>query len=286
MNGIELKGLTKFYGKSCALDDANIVFEKNKIYGLLGRNGAGKSTMLNLISNRIFPTKGEIYIDGEKSIENDNALGKVYCMSEKNLMPKNMKFKEAVKTTKLFYPELDEEYAFKLADMYELNVKKKLSSLSTGYSSISKIILALSCNADYVFFDEPVLGLDANHRELFYKQLIEKYSENGGTYIISTHLIDECANLIERAVIINHGKIIEDKDTEELLSCSYTVTGSAENVDGYCRGKNVIGSDTIGGLKSAYVMGNPENVPEGLEISKASLQNLFVQMTNKDSADK
>ena len=100
MNGIELKGLTKFYGKSCALDDANIVFEKNKIYGLLGRNGAGKSTMLNLISNRIFPTKGEIYIDGEKSIENDNALGKVYCMSEKKSYAKKYEVQRSRKNNK------------------------------------------------------------------------------------------------------------------------------------------------------------------------------------------
>lgn len=280
MNGIELKGLTKCYGKSCALDNASVVFEKNKIYGLLGRNGAGKSTMLNLISNRIFPTSGEILIDGEPSVENDRALAKVFCMSEKNLLPKNMKFKDAIKTTKFFYPGLDEQYAYKLAKLYELNPKKKLGSLSTGYTSISKIILALSCNADYVFFDEPVLGLDAHHRDIFYKELLKKYIDNGGTYIISTHLIDECANLIEKAVIVKEGRIIEDKDTEELLAGSYTVTGSAALVDEYCADKEVIGEDSIGGLKSAYINGTPENVPQGLEISKASLQNIFVQMTN------
>lgn len=281
MNGIELKGVTKWYKKNCALDNANIVFEKDKIYGLLGRNGAGKSTMLNLISNRIFPTSGEIYVDGEKSIENDKALGKIYCMSENNLLPRSFKVKDAINTTKYFHPNFDEEYAFKLAESYELDTKKKLQSLSTGYNSISKIILALASNADYIFFDEPVLGLDANHREIFYKQLIEKYSRDGGTFIISTHLIEECANLIEKAVIIKEGKIIENRDIDDLLSCSYTITGSSENVDRYCTGKQVIGSDQIGGLKSAYIMGRPENVPEGLEVSKASLQNLFIQMTNK-----
>lgn len=83
MKGIELKNLTKNYGKNCALDNVSVKFDSGKIYGLLGRNGAGKSTMLNLISNRIFPTSGEILIDGEPSIENDRALSKVYCMSEK-----------------------------------------------------------------------------------------------------------------------------------------------------------------------------------------------------------
>lgn len=281
MNGIELKGLTKYYKTNCALDNVSMVFEKDKIYGLLGRNGAGKSTMLNLISNRIFPTSGEIYIDGEKSIENDKVLNKVYCMSEKNLLPRTFSVKDAIKTTKYFYHNLDEDYAFKLCESYELDTRKKLQGLSTGYNSISKIIIALASNADYVFFDEPVLGLDANHRELFYKQLIEKYSNDGGTFIISTHLIEECANLIEKAVIIKDGKVIENRDTDDLLSSSYTVTGSVENVDKYCIGKQVIGSDRIGGMRSAYIMGKPENVPEGLEVSKASLQSLFIQMTNK-----
>lgn len=280
MNGIELKGLTKNYGKVCALDNVSLTFEKNKIYGLLGRNGAGKSTMLNLISNRIFPTSGEILIDGEASVENDKALGKVYCMSEKNLLPKTMKFRKAIEVTKLFYPDMDVDYAYGLCEKFGLEPKKKLNSFSTGYSSIYKIILALSCNADYVFFDEPILGLDANHRELFYKELLQKYIDNGGTYIISTHLIDECANLFERAVIIKEGKVIVDSDTEDLLAGAYTVSGSAALVDEYCVGKELIGSDVIGGLKSAYVKGSPQNVPQGLEISKASLQNLFVQITN------
>lgn len=280
MNGIELKGLTKNYGKVCALDNVSLTFEKNKIYGLLGRNGAGKSTMLNLISNRIFPTSGEILIDGEASVENDKALGKVYCMSEKNLLPKTMKFRKTIEVTKLFYPDMDVDYAYGLCEKFGLEPKKKLNSFSTGYSSIYKIILALSCNADYVFFDEPILGLDANHRELFYKELLQKYIDNGGTYIISTHLIDECANLFERAVIIKEGKVIVDSDTEDLLAGAYTVSGSAALVDEYCVGKELIGSDVIGGLKSAYVKGSPQNVPQGLEISKASLQNLFVQITN------
>lgn len=280
MNGIELRGLTKAYGKNIALDNVDLSFEKGKIYGLLGRNGAGKSTMLNLISNRIFPTSGEILIDGEPSVENDKALAKVYCMSEKNLLPKNMRFKNAVETTKFFYPDTDTDYAMKLAEKFELSPKKKLGSLSTGYSCIAKIILALACNADYVFFDEPVLGLDAHHRDLFYKELLNKYINCGGTYIISTHLIDECANLIEKAVVIKEGRIIASKDVEELVAGAYTITGLADKVDEYAKGREILGEDTIGGLKSCYIKGTPDNVPEGLEISKASLQNLFVQMTN------
>ena len=281
MRGIELKNLTKYYKDTKALEDVTLTIEYGRIYGLLGRNGAGKSTMVNLISNRIFPTSGEIYVDGEPSIENDKALRKIFTMSEHNLLPVDKKFRDSVKIVKMFYPELDEQYAFALADKFELDVKKKLMGLSTGYSSIAKLIIALASGADYIFFDEPVLGLDANHRELFYKELIDRYANTGSTFIISTHLIDECASLIEKAIIIDKGRLITADDTERIMENSYTVTGPAELVDKYITGRTVIGSDTVGGIKSAYVKGKAENVPQGLEISKASLQSLFIQMTNE-----
>ena len=280
MRGIELKNLTKHYKDTKALEDVSLTIEYGKIYGLLARNGAGKSTMVNLISNRIFPTSGEIFVDGEMSIENDEALRKIFTMSEHNLLPVDRKFKDAVKLVKEFYPALDEDYAFALAEKFELDVKKKLMSLSTGYSSISKLIIALASGADYIFFDEPVLGLDPNHRELFYKELIDRYANTGSTFVISTHLIDECASLIEKAIIIDKGRLVTADDTEAIMENSYTVTGPAELVDKYTADKTVIGSDTVGGIKSVYVKGKAENVPQGLEISKASLQSLFIQMTN------
>ena len=87
MSKIELKNVTKQFGTLTALDDVSVTFEENKIYGLLGRNGAGKSTLLNLISNRLFTTSGEITVDGEPTVENDIALSKIYCMSDRDLYP-------------------------------------------------------------------------------------------------------------------------------------------------------------------------------------------------------
>ncbi len=282
MSNIELKNLSKIYGNHFALHDVSLCFEKNKIYGLLGRNGAGKSSMLNVISNRAFPSSGEVLIDGEMATENDSALSKVYCISEKNIISPNLKFKKAIDQTKFFYPDFDVDYALKLAEKFGLDINKKLSDFSTGYNSIAKIILALSCNAEYVLLDEPILGLDANHRELFYKELLQKYIDDGGTFIISTHLIDECVNLFEKVVIINNGQIVADTDTETLLEGYYTISGNAILVDEYCKEKDVIGIDTIGGLKSAYIKGKAYKIPDGLEVSKASLQNIFVQLTNSD----
>lgn len=166
MNCIEIKGITKDFKNTRALNNVNLTFEENKIYGLLGRNGAGKSTLLKIISNRIFTDSGSVTVDGINSMEDDRALSKIYIMSESNLYPPKMKIKNIFKWTKEFYPAFDLDYANKLSKAFNLNVNKNTRSLSTGYNSIFKIIIALSVNVPYLFLDEPVLGLDANHRDL------------------------------------------------------------------------------------------------------------------------
>lgn len=282
MSGIEVKNTTKNFGKTQALKGVSVHFEENKIYGLLGRNGAGKSTLLNVITGRIFAEQGEVLVDGEPSLENDHALQKIYMMSEKNYYPEGMKIKEVFKWTREFYPDFDESYAVKLAERFELNINKKVRTLSTGYSSIFKLITALSTNARYILLDEPVLGLDANHRDLFYKILIEKFSENPCTVIISTHLIEEAAGVIDHVVIIKDGQIIKDESRENLMSNGYTASGTASAVDSFAAGKTVLGTDSLGGLKTAYIMGalDRKTVPDGIEISKMDLQRLFIELTN------
>jgi ABC-2 type transport system ATP-binding protein len=280
MSRIEIHNITKTFGDLTALKNVNVNFEENKIYGLLGRNGAGKTTLLNLITGRMFPTEGEILVDGERALENDRALSKMYCMTELNLYPERMKVKEAFYWSSKFYPKFDMEYAESLCGRFELKPKQKVKDLSTGYASIFKIIIALACGAEIIIFDEPVLGLDANHRDLFYKELIENFSNHPRTFIISTHLIEEIADIIDHVVIVKSGEIIIDDDAQSVLNQGYTISGAAGAVDEYIKGKKILGSDSIGGLKSAYLLGAYSDVPSGLEISKLDLQKLFIQLTN------
>lgn len=192
-----------------------------------------------------------------------------------------MKVKNAFKWSQVFYPDFDIDYAGKLSKLFELPQKKKIKSLSTGYQSIFKNIVALSVNVPFVFLDEPVLGLDAYHRELFYKVLIEKYAERPFTAVISTHLIEEAANIIEQVIVIKSGQIICSKSLEELLASGYCVSGPAAQTDSYIQTKNVIGTESLGGLKTAYILGIPDpDMPAGLEISRMDLQKLFIRLTD------
>lgn len=285
MKGIEVKNVSRSFKDTIALNQVNLIFEEGKIYGLLGRNGAGKSTLLNIISNRKYPDEGYVTVDGIPASENESVLRKMFLINEKNLYPESMRVKDAFKISKDFYPSFDESYALKLCELFELNIKKKIKSLSTGYQSIFRNIVALSVNVPYVFFDEPVLGLDAYHRDLFYKLLIEKYSQNPFTAIISTHLIEEVANVIEDVVIIKKGVIIKNESRDSLLANSYTISGTISQVDHFIsslsENTEILGSDIIGGLKSAYILGDcNKTIPEGLEKSPMDLQKLFIHLTS------
>jgi ABC-2 type transport system ATP-binding protein len=282
MNSIELIGVSKNFGNVKALQDINLSFEEGKIYGLLGRNGAGKTTMMKIMYEMLFPSAGIVRVDGREVVGNDTALNKMFFIGEKNYFPEYSTVEKAFYWMKKFRPEFDSTYAHRLTDAFGLQTKKYIRSLSTGYKSIFKNILALASNAPYILLDEPVLGLDANHRDMFYKFMIEKYSESPYTAIISTHLIEEVASIVEHVVIIKEGLIIRDEPREALMDSGYSVSGRAEDVRAFISGKEVLGIDALGGFEMAYVFGtcSKSELPEGLEICKMDLQRLFIQLTN------
>lgn len=283
MNAIQIKNVTKKYKKVTALDNISFSFEFGKIYGFLGRNGAGKSTLINIMANRIFADQGEVLIDGIPAKENIEVHEKIFCMSETDLYDRDLKVKEHFKWTNRFYKNFDLNKALEYAKKFHLDTNKRFKALSKGYQSIFKLIIALSLNVPYVIFDEPVLGLDANHRELFYHLLLNEFENNERTLIIATHLIEEVSNIIEEVVFIDNGKILLQESIESLLEKGYSVSGLANEVDSYCQGRNVIGCDELGSLKIAYVLGEKDALPTGsnLQISAMNLQKLFVKMTEK-----
>ena len=286
MSTIEVNHVSKSYGKTVALKNVSAVFRDGKITGFLGRNGAGKTTLLNIITNRIFADQGTVLIDGEPAVENDRAQGKLYYMTEKTLYPGDLSVWDVVQMTRNFYPQFDMEDAASLADCFGLQMRKKLGELSTGYQSIFKLVLTLASNAPVMIFDEPVLGLDANHREQFYKALIEHYNAAPRTVILSTHLIEEAAGLLEEVIIIKEGEVLLTQPVEDVLKLAYTVSGSKENVDRYAAGKQVIREETLGRYKAATIYQQRNGADQetlaqlGLDVTPARLQELFINLTN------
>lgn len=289
MAKIEIKGVSKYYGKTCALKDVSVTFEENKIYGLLGRNGAGKTTLLRLITNRIFLDKGEILIDGENITENDNAIGKIAMMSEEKLIPENMKISDYYKWYKEFYPKFDMDYAMDLSKRFGVKVNKTSNEMSTGYTSIYKVIAVLASGAEILVFDEPVLGLDANHRELFYKMVVEGYIKEPKTIILATHIIEEVSELLESVVILKDNKVITNNEVEEMLDKVYTISGLSINVDEFIKDKICLNTEAMATFKAVTIEGeltedDRKKIKElSLELSKVELQKLFIYLTGEEA---
>jgi ABC-2 type transport system ATP-binding protein len=286
MSTIEVINVSKDYGSVRALDAVSFTLAQEGIYGLLGRNGAGKTTLISIITNRVFAGSGSVLIDGEPANENDRVQPRVCCMSGKVPHPGEMRVADGLKWSREFYRDFDLEYARDLAQKFGLPLDKRLNGLSTGYSSIFTLIVTLASGAPVIMFDEPVLGVDANYRELFYRELLAHYGEHPQTIVLSTHLIDEVAEFLDRVLVLKEGRLILDESADTMLRESYSVSGAREVVDRYSAGKNVIREESIGRLKVSTIKqertGEDDRSIEelGLEVSKRRLQEIIVGLTN------
>lgn len=274
--------LTRKFGDTTALNGVNLCLDEPKIYGLLGRNGAGKTTLLRLITNYIQPTEGSITLDEQNVWENEKAQHQIFLVTETSYFAE-MNANNLIQLMSEIYPSFDKEQFLSYAKRFELDLNKKYTALSTGYKSVLRAVLSLSVHTPFLFLDEPTLGMDAFHRELFYKLLIESYSESPSCILLSTHLISEVEGLLENVIILDHGKVLIDESSEQLLAQGYCVSGRISDVDDYCSGKNIIGSSVVGGLKTTAVLGEREQVPDTLEVTGLSLQQLFVQLVGSEN---
>lgn len=280
---LQINNISKNFKNVKALDDLSLEVETGKIYTLLGRNGAGKSTLMNIITNRIFPTSGTITIDGVDVFNNDTQLSKIFLMSDEDFFGPISCLK-ALKMAKHFDSNFNYDYALELANDFSLNLKLDINKLSTGYSSIFKVILALCTSANFVLFDEPVLGLDASHRDMFYRLLISSFLEKEGDvcYIVSTHLIDEIATLAHEAIIINNGKQVTHGPVDDLSATVLEVYGPKELVDKAIVNSDVLGTSKVGKIHSAYVKGSVEEI-EGVTVKSVDLQRMFIEITKRNN---
>lgn len=281
MSELEVKGVTKKYGRKTVLDGVSVNFRQGHSYGLLGRNGAGKSTLINIIMQRRRRDSGIVTLDGVDIRNNDRLMSRLFCMNDSALYPADFRLKTVFSITNSMYGKFDMTYALRLSELFGLDLKKRTGQLSTGYNTIYKVILALASNADFVFLDEPVLGIDVNQRELFYKTLARKMNEETSCFIISTHIIEEAQNLIDRVLVLHEGRIILSDDTESLLGKYAAVSGKCDLVDSFTADKKVICTENMGVFKKAVF--EAENfsgdVPGELSLDTVDLQQLFYYLT-------
>src|SRR5699024_767921 len=276
------------YGRERILRDMNFEINEPKMYGLLGRNGVGKTSLLSLIGSFREPTSGQLFINGEIPFENAQIMQQVTFMYEKDFTGETGDPSSVVKDISRYRPRFDIEYAMDLLRKFKLEGKKSISKLSKGKQSAFNVVVGLASRSPITIFDEVYLGIDAQARDLFYKELLKDQELYPRIIFLSTHLVSEMDYLFDEVIIIKDGNILLKESYDNIVSRGVTVMGSKHVVDEYIEGKEVLHVEQLGDTKSVTLYGALSEAEKaratkvGLNIDSVSLHDLFIQLTKED----
>ena len=210
---LEINGLKKKYFAKVVLNDLSLSIKKNNIYGLVGPNGTGKSSFFKILVGLVQKTSGDIYFQGEELSR--KGRDKIAYMPPEDYFYNWMTIKNVISFFEDFYPDFNKNKALELLSKMELDLKQKVSHLSTGQKGRLKILLVLSRNVDLYLIDEPLNGLEQISRDMVIEMIgIEKKEDK--TFIISTHLIDELDKIMDRIIMFREGKVYIDEECKKV----------------------------------------------------------------------
>ena len=284
-NILEIKNLTKYYGKTLAVKDLSLELKEGEIFGFIGPNGAGKSTTIRSIMNLINKTKGEVYFLGE-TLSKDNLKLKEqigYLPSEVYLY-EELTVKEMLDYHESFYKKDFSKRRKELVKKLKLDETKKIEDLSLGNQKKLGIVLAFMHEPKLLILDEPTSGLDPIIQQVFY-DLLKEEQEKGTTIFYSTHILSEISKICDRVGILKEGKLLKVESIKELQSKNLNIvtikSSEIENIinklkievetldDNTIKFKNTLSSDELIKLLSNYQI-------ENLLIEEPTLEDIFL----------
>ena len=213
---IELKGVTKNFDNFKVLENIDLTIPKGSALGLLGSNGAGKSTILRLLSGIYKAEGGNVLIDGEEVYDNIPIKQKVFFINDETIQFSNFTLNELKNFYKGFYPNFSQELFEKLRNSINLPLNKKLSQFSKGMKRQAIVITALACQTDYLLLDEAFDGLDPTMRIIVKRMIVDAIIDRDLTTIISSHNLKEINEVCDTVALLHEGKIIFSKDLDSV----------------------------------------------------------------------
>ena len=280
-----VKGLTKSFGKTKALDCLDVNVEEGSIYGLVGTNGAGKTTVIKHIMGIMRPDKGEILLDGESVYENPEIKGKIgYVADEMYYMP-GYSLKNMGKYQSEFYPDWNQERFEQLIEEFGLDPKMRLSAYSKGMLKQASLVLALSIMPRWMVLDEPIDGLDPMVRLKAWKHIIDDVAQRGTTVLVSSHNLREMEGYCDHIGILSDGHMVIERDLEDLKSDVHKVqvAFSEEKGEGF-EELNVLHKEIRGSVELMIIKDSKEKIdkvigekqPAIFDVLPLSLEEIFI----------
>ena len=217
---IEIKDLAFSYGKTPILKSITTTLEEGRIYGLLGENGVGKTTLLTLLCGLKKVCSGSITTDGENPFDRTPTLLQNQFYLPDEVLPVAMKAECFAKERGAFWPDYDHSKFLEIMKEFENDPAKKMNQMSAGQLKKTYISLALACGCKYIFMDEPTNGLDIPSKTQF-RSAIMKYTSEDSTIVISTHQVRDLENIIDPIIILDRQDVLLNASVEEITSKLY-----------------------------------------------------------------
>lgn len=225
---IILSNLTKKYGKQTVLSIRDMEIEQGSVIGLVGNNGAGKTTLMRIIAGFARPSEGACMIDGKSCFKNLQCTNKVALIDEKIRYCGGLKLVSIINDYYRSIDGFDQDKALHLLELFNIDGNKKFNNLSKGMTNIFNMIIGFSLPQEIILFDEITSGLDEYARMKFNSVLTDEITTGEKTFIISTHLFGEIANLVQEVILLKGGKVTLRKSIEELYSYFATIKGKTD----------------------------------------------------------
>ncbi|WML55377.1 ABC transporter ATP-binding protein [Neobacillus sp. PS3-12] len=221
MNVIEIKSLTKTYGKARGISDISFNVEEGEIFGFIGPNGAGKSTTIRTLLSLIYPTKGSATIFGKDSVKYAPEIKKeIGYLPSEVFYYDNMRVKDLLKYSASFYKKDCTKRIHELAEIMNLDLNKKIEDLSLGNKKKVGIVQGLLHEPKLIILDEPTSGLDPLMQQKFF-ELLQEENKKGATILFSSHILSEVQKLCNRVAIIKEGQLVTVEKISTLQENNY-----------------------------------------------------------------
>lgn len=277
-NYISAKGLSKSFGKFEALKNIDVSIKKGQIVGLIGSNGAGKTTMINAILG-LSTFDGELDVLGyDPHKERDQLMKEVCFISDVATLPAWIKVSQAIQFVEGVHPNFDRSKALNFLEKTSLPMDKKVGKLSKGMIVQLHLALIMAIDAKILVLDEPTLGLDIMYRKTFYDQLLEDYFDEERTIIITTHQVDEIENILTDVIFIRDGKIMYDASMEETLDTWKVLEPTNDMIDEVRALSPYREMKSLGRTSFIFKGKDRLSLQEYGDVSRLSLSDLFVTL--------
>lgn len=287
---IEAKNVSKSFGDILAVDNVSVTIREGSVFGMIGTNGAGKSTFLRMAAGVYRPDSGTITLDDMPVYENPAAKQEFFYISDDQYFFANTTPKELMRYYSVVYPKFDKERMKKMLAQFNLEEKRKVATFSKGMKKQLSVICGICANTKYLFCDETFDGLDPVMRQAVKSIFAQEIAERGMTPVIASHNLRELEDICDHVGLLHRGGVLLSRELEDMkvnihkVQCAFKADSTIEEV---LQRMNVIKKEIRGSLYTITARGNADDIrsqiqtanPIFMELLPLSLEEIFISET-------